>query len=156
MPKFTCPMCGTSFQGPNRGRRGSPLKRTIHCSNTCAVAATTQTPEERFWSKVDVRGPNDCWEWNAHRDKNGYGAIRIGGAGTPRKRAHRFAYESKYGAIADGLIVRHKCDNPPCCNPDHLEVGTTKDNAWDKVKRGRHRNQWTRDRPLPPPQYDPR
>lgn len=55
--------------------------------------------------------------------------------------AHRAAYESEYGPIPPGMVVRHKCDNPPCVNPEHLEVGTQADNAKDMSVRGRVRNQ---------------
>lgn len=52
-------------------------------------------------------------------------------------KMHRFIYEIKYGKITNGLIVRHKCDNRLCINPEHLELGTKKDNAWDCISRGR-------------------
>lgn len=63
-----------------------------------------------------------------------YGAIEIEGV---THMAHRLAYETWVGPIPDGLIVRHKCDNPPCINPEHLETGTYADNAHDRDSRGR-------------------
>mgnify|MGYP001606685686 CR=1 FL=1 len=90
---------------------------------------------ERFWSKVDRKGPDECWPWltgTAH----GYGMFSIGQANF---RAHRIAYELTYGPIPVGLIVRHKCDNPACCNPNHLEIGTNRDNTQDAIRRGRWR-----------------
>jgi hypothetical protein len=92
---------------------------------------------ERFWSKVDVRDPDECWEWQAARVRQGYGRFWIGGHEGWNIRAHRFAYELVIGEIPWGLDVCHSCDNPPCVNPAHLWVGTKKDNALDMVRKGR-------------------
>ncbi len=93
---------------------------------------------ERFWSKVDVRGPDDCWEWIAAKI-NGYGKIRLdGGKLSKHKGAHAVAYELAHGPIPEGLQANHKCDNPGCCNPRHIYAGTSKQNMEDKVSRGRH------------------
>lgn len=74
-----------------------------------------------------------CWEWNGARSKNGYGSV-----GLARKiwRAHRLAYAA-FVADPGELHVLHRCDNPPCCNPDHLFLGTPAINAADKSKKGR-------------------
>lgn len=78
-----------------------------------------------------------CWEWSGSRYPRGYG--RVPAKGTTLG-AHRVAYEAWVGPIPKGLLVRHKCDNPPCINPEHLEVGTNLDNMKDKVTRGRQVN----------------
>ena len=75
-----------------------------------------------------------CWEWAGKVDKDGYG---VRGSRYGEKRAHRFAYTREFGDIPDGLVVRHKCDNVLCCNPQHLELGSHADNITDKVSRGR-------------------
>lgn len=75
-----------------------------------------------------------CWEYRGPKFANGYGQVKVDG--TPRL-AHRVAYELWVGPIPDGLLIRHKCDNPPCMNPDHLETGTNLDNRRDSVERGR-------------------
>lgn len=75
-----------------------------------------------------------CWEWNRYRMPCGYGRIRHGGS---MWLAHRLSYLAFNGDIPEGLVVRHKCDNKCCVNPEHLEVGTQKDNVQDAIKRGR-------------------
>lgn len=89
---------------------------------------------ERFWSHVDRRGPDECWEWMGSRYPAGYGrSVRD-------KRvvvAHRRAWELIVGPIPDGLDLLPSCDNPPCVNPAPLRPGTDADNARDKAERGR-------------------
>ena len=90
----------------------------------------------RFWTKVELRSPQDCWEWLAANDgRQGHGAFGV----APRKidKAHRVAYELTYGEIPDGKVVRHICGNPPCVNPYHLRIGTQADNAIDRRAMGR-------------------
>lgn len=77
---------------------------------------------------------NGCWEYSAAVTHNGYGRIKHNGKTI---RAHRASWLVHFGPIPDGLNVLHKCDNPPCINPDHLFLGTTQENMDDKVAKGR-------------------
>lgn len=66
----------------------------------------------RFWSKVDVRGPDECWPWLAAVAGDGYGRFSQGGRGAPQARASRFAYACENGPVPEGASVLHSCDNP--------------------------------------------
>lgn len=91
--------------------------------------------EERFWEKVDKSGgPSACWPWTASCSGSGYGTFDVAGAS---KRAHRVVWEMELGPIPEGMCVMHVCDNPPCCNPAHLRLGTHADNMRDMVAKGR-------------------
>ena len=81
-----------------------------------------------------MRTTNGCWEWQGARVNGRYG--QIGFDGKPL-RVHRVVYEFCYGPIPEGLFVCHHCDNPPCCNPGHLFVGTPRQNYLDAVRKGR-------------------
>lgn len=99
--------------------------------------------ENRFWSKVArTSNPGDCWEWKASRYEKGYGFFRrrghVKGRSGDCAQAHRMAWELTNGLIPDGLCVCHRCDNPPCCNPSHLFLGTNDDNMADMCAKDRH------------------
>lgn len=94
----------------------------------------TQREIDRFWEKIDKTG--DCWIWTAAKTNKGYGKLTI------RRRtwiAHRFAFTITHGMIPSSAHVLHRCDNPPCCNPDHLFLGSNDDNIRDRIAKWRGR-----------------
>lgn len=100
------------------------------------------TPEA-LWSKVDRRAPDECWEWQGFRNEDGYGRTWIGGKGYYAHRVifdlanpgkiERTAPRNRFGVG----FLRHSCDNPPCCNPRHLLIGSQSQNMGDKIARER-------------------
>lgn len=88
---------------------------------------------ERLHSKGVLNVDTGCIEFSGYRS-NGYGIIKLEGK---NQKAHRVAYTLEHGDIPEGLVVRHKCDNPSCINVAHLELGTQQDNIEDMFKRGR-------------------
>jgi endogenous inhibitor of DNA gyrase (YacG/DUF329 family) len=128
---FICPNCGADFRDTHKGRK--------FCSKACRLETERRTWAERlvvrFWAKVDKS--DECWIWTGSRDKDGYGRIQLGVAlGCP---SHRLAWEFENGPVPEGMLVCHKCDNPPCVRLDHLFLGTAFDNTADMISKGRRR-----------------
>lgn len=109
-----CPICATEHS-----RRG-----TGYCSTKCRIVGNT--------NKKD----NGCWEWQGGKSGDGYGAIKDPG-NRRQFSTHRRSYEEFKGEIPKGMLVCHSCDNILCCNPDHLFLGTAKENTLDSVKKAR-------------------
>ena len=89
---------------------------------------------EKFWSNVQVKGSDECWPWIGGTNSSPYGQLRVQGK---HEGAHRVAYWLAHGVFPYNTNIRHTCDNPICCNPDHLIEGTHADNMEDMARKGR-------------------
>lgn len=135
---WACARCGMHFEAKASRRR-------TFCSVECAQNesrngsryAQPGWTKEGFLARIKV--VEECWVWQAKRDRKGYGVLKYGSR-IP-VGAHRFGYQLLVGPIPDGLWVLHHCDNPPCVRPDHLFLGTQGDNMQDMAAKGRGRNQ---------------
>ena len=99
---------------------------------------------DRFWSKVDKKGEDECWNWIARKNQKGYGVFNLehprhDETGV-RVLAPRMAWQLANGPIPEGKYTLHKCDNPACVNPSHLFIGSLRDNTQDMLRKGREKN----------------
>lgn len=104
-------------------------------SNGKAVKMRRMSDSEIFWKYVKRGEPNACWEWFGFRKPTGYGA----NPAMSEARAHRMSWALHFGPIPEGKWVLHRCDNPPCFNPEHLFIGDPRINAHDRDAKGRQR-----------------
>jgi hypothetical protein len=108
-----------------------------HCSEQCKWNHEAREQLAHFWSHVDQsRGHDACWPWigSTFKDRDGYGQFFLCGK---NYRAHRIAFMLVKGPLQDDDQSLHRCDNPPCCNPQHLFKGTNLDNIRDRDAKGR-------------------
>lgn len=96
----------------------------------------TLTPRQfkNFWSKVDIKGPDECWNWTGSRDKKwNYGQFRVYPS---TYKAHRIAWSLEHGSPPPDQLLRHGCNNTLCCNPRHMLLGDDKSNKLDSIISG--------------------
>lgn len=102
-----------------------------------------KTLEERFWEKVNIGGKDDCWNWIATINYKGYGEFYSKIRGGKHTHSHQVAWMLfSEKDIPEGMCVCHVCDNPSCCNPSHLFLGTNQENTDDKMKKGRWKSRF--------------
>lgn len=99
------------------------------------------TDIRRLLARIDKRRPEECWPWTGALNHSGYGQFWLNGM---HWNASRAAYFLLVGEIPDSKVVCHSCDNPKCCNPAHLWLGSQADNVRDCSKKGRARGQFHR------------
>lgn len=115
--------------------KGQPVRFVVGHHNK---VRTLRSVADRFWEKVDKRGPDDCWPWTGAQDGHGYGQLQVGTHSNPYpEKAPRVSYVLHYGAIPDGALVCHTCDNRACVNPAHLWLGNYSDNILDCYEKER-------------------
>lgn len=98
------------------------------------MTGTRGTPEVRLLRSLTRSPANGCLEWSGVTNRRGYGRLQVQGR---MVLTHRLAWELANGSIPEGMNVLHRCDNPPCCDPEHLFLGTQKDNVADMIAKGR-------------------
>lgn len=105
-----------------------------------AFALVKLNPEWLIWARVEKGTPDACWPWRGDRDPragSGYGRLTVGSTIGRRFVVSRLVYMLEHGLLPPDVVVRHSCDNPPCCNPGHLLEGSQAANIQDAVDRGR-------------------
>lgn len=138
-----CQHCGAKITRRADERPGVYVLRKF-CDVLCLGQAKVARRQERFWERVEKRGPDECWPWTGYITAGGYG--QFGTCERPYS-AHRLALRFSDTEIPEGRVVMHSCDNPPCCNPAHLSVGTHADNNRDMITKGRQRHLTGEDHP---------
>jgi HNH endonuclease len=140
-------LCQATVSGISRGLRPPARWDVGRLEDLTGIPAWSWDPPKQKFTrrKVDVAErfaaklramPSGCVEFSGQRDHKGYGRFWDG---VTKGLAHRYAWTSARGEIGEGLHVCHACDNPPCCNVDHLFLGTNADNVADAVAKGRPR-----------------
>lgn len=134
--KYFCAYCEAEITSPH-GRSRAKARGYGYCSQSCEAAVKTRRAYEnlsmRVLSRVDMREDDECWPFKG-RLSHGYGVVDFSGRPV---LAHRIVFQIIKHIDPSGLVVCHSCDNPRCCNPGHLWLGTQADNMADMWAKGR-------------------
>ena len=125
-PKPRCWVCGKSMVGYSK------LTAKMPCHRKCSRSHIARS--RGFWKRVTLGELDECWKWQGARFPAPYDYGHL----CYDRYTHRIAWELTYGPVPDGMQVCHHCDNPPCCNPTHLFLGTQADNMHDRDRKGRN------------------
>lgn len=133
--KPTPPSSPDSVEKPKAESEPVPAEETVVLGGAPKIRQRGELiTKQTITSRCCLNPKTGCWEWTRAKHRHGYGELRSGKSGV---RASRVAYELWKGKIPDGMEVMHKCDNPPCCNPDHLVIGSHTENMRDAKAKGR-------------------
>lgn len=137
-----CKQCGKAFMAyPSEIAAGFAK----YCCAACKYDSFRVDIIANALDRIDrSAGADECWPYMGARLPSGYGYVNLRQNGNAY--AHRLAFEQAVGPIPDGMYVCHRCDNPPCCNPAHLFLGTPSENCQDKVAKGRARGRLSKPR----------
>jgi hypothetical protein len=138
-----CAICGTEITSQH-GRYRAKRRGYGYCSYSCDAAAKAKKADEdaamRFMRRVNMAKGDECWTFQGRLSNKGYATFDWRAPWEDRSRGHpasRMMWLILNGRIPDDLEVCHSCDNPACCNPEHLWLGTHKENMEDMSKKGR-------------------
>lgn len=130
-----CQVCGEVYHREDRPNfRSAQWNALRTCSVDCGAKLNVEDPLKRFFASCIPEPMSGCWLWTGAMLKSGYGNFWDGHATV---RAHRYSFATFNHALKPSDVVRHKCDNPACVNPDHLAFGTQAQNLADMRDRGR-------------------
>lgn len=126
------PIPESTRQKQREGRKGKKHTKESRKKMSLARKGKIKNTPEDFWDKCHKS--EGCWEWAGSRNRDGYGWFCFNGK---TQGTHRLAWQLTHGSIPKGMSVLHKCDNPPCVNPDHLFIGTQGDNIRDAFSKNK-------------------
>lgn len=133
----TCACCGCTFPR-NPKLSNKQWDETLYCSKPCFGRRHGDRPTlSKIFARVTIDPITHCWIWGGACDSKGYGLTSYDWQ--PNQKVHRVVYKLAVGPIPDGILVLHRCDNRPCCNPFHLFLGTVQDNTDDMRLKNRQR-----------------
>ena len=136
VPRGSCDLRTVREGSQEKGALSHSLQRVRREPDYKPTRGPGISAAERLAARTSIGGPEECWPCSGSSQRSGHKQIVVDGR---LVLVHRLAWMLEHGPIPDGLVIRHRCDNPPCVNPAHLQIGTVVDNNRDRDERGRHR-----------------